>query len=225
MFKLNYKVFSFAVPALIAAIVFCSASACARRTSAAVPEPKAFASSFNQNAEEDLSQPIVVDLQLSLAIADFVRESADETRGVVSGISVEILPAETICRVRVSAGNGQTHEFTRRWTLAESDALFAGRSVKQMNAAFRKTGNRPETTAAFYRDALWTITDESAGGEFDELNLTIEKKADGGFTYGGYTREGGEINRFTMRQARNSRLKFYSAPVYEDNAQIAILKY
>ena len=134
--------------------------------------------------------PVVIDLQMSIKLAEFVRASRNNlSGGAIEKVRLTLFADKTECAVEIkNFRNGESRRVQRGWYERDKDELFKDMSVREISRAFAakkiNQGAGFAPTAAFFRRALWSISAAAQEEQASAIELTIEKNAGANSGYG-----------------------------------------
>lgn len=130
----------------------------------------------------DIFEPVVVDLQMSIIYADFLKEIRTQNGDAKLQSFKLKLSAGQSSAVVESKGNGNLKVSERTWTPFDADIYFQNATPKDLRAKYLKSADRWIPAAAFFRNALWATSSVAEENQASSIELNIDFTQDANFT-------------------------------------------
>lgn len=132
------------------------------------------------------SVPVVIDLEMSVMYADFIRETARSAEGDLKSFTLSINGQKTTAEVEITK-DGKSQIVRREWSAEDADRYFENAKPQDLRAAFAKSlirdGNgRQLPGAAYFRNAIWTCASAVEDGQAVFVQIKIDFSKNNGIS-------------------------------------------
>lgn len=161
---------------------------------------------LNRTTASPSDAAVVVDLQMSILYADFIRQTAANQKDRINKLTLTITAQKSVVEVALQGKEQETSIVSREWDEEKGDFYFQKLSRRTLRKSFsaktlQKTlAGQTLPGAGYFKNALWAVSLTSESGELYFIQIVVDFNQNSEFQGKAFCREvAGKDRSFNLK--------------------------